>query len=111
MNGDLIGLHFLVKLTPTIQNLLHIPAYIVLAILLLQIFQNYQIDGRRRNWLVLLCAGLIGVFSEIVQIVIPGRYPGLLDIGLNLIGTLAGILIFHYLERVKPGLMRRMVCE
>ena len=95
MQEDLKGLQFIIDLTPTIQNLLHIPAYIVLAILFLQILQNHQIEGRRPNWLVFLYAGLIGVFSEIVQIVVPGRYPGLLDIGLNLIGILGGILIFR----------------
>jgi VanZ family protein len=111
MQEDLKGLQFLIDLTATIQNLLHIPAYIVLAVFLLQILQNYQIDGRKRNWLIFLYAGLIGVLSEIIQIVVPGRYPGLLDIGLNLIGTLVGILLFYYLERTKPGLMRRIVCE
>ena len=97
MDREIQGLQFVIDLKPTIQNLLHIPAYIVLAVLLLQIFQNYQTESWRRNALVLLCAGLIGILSEIIQIAVPGRYGGLTDIGLNFIGTIAGILIYSHI--------------
>ena len=101
MDRDIQGLQFIIDLKPTIQNLLHIPAYTLLSILFLQIFQNYKIDGWRRNVLVLLGAGLIGILSEIIQIAVPGRYGGLMDIGLNFIGVIAGILIYSYVERNK----------
>jgi VanZ family protein len=78
---------------------------------LLQIFQNSHIADWRRNALVLLGAGLIGILSEMIQIVVPGRYGGMADIGLNFIGTIAGILIYSFIEKVKPGLIRRIVCE
>ena len=35
MDREIQGLQFVIDLKPTIQNLLHIPAYIVLAVLLL----------------------------------------------------------------------------
>jgi glycopeptide antibiotics resistance protein len=111
MDQEIQGLQFVIDLKPTIQNLLHIPAYIVLAILLLQIFQNSHIADWRRNALVLLGAGLIGILSEMIQIVVPGRYGGMADIGLNFIGTIAGILIYSFIEKAKPGLIRRIVCE
>ena len=111
MDHEIQGIQFVIDLNPTNQNLLHIPAYIVLAILILQIFQNYQIDGWRRNALVLLGSGLIGILSEIIQIAVPGRYGGLTDIGLNFIGTIAGILMYNHIEKAKPGLIRRIVCE
>jgi hypothetical protein len=111
MEREIRGLQFVIDLKPTIQNLLHIPAYTVLAILLLQIFQNSHIADWKRNALVLLGAGLIGILSEIIQIAVPGRYGGMADIGLNFIGTIAGILIYNFIEKAKPGLIRRIVCE
>jgi VanZ family protein len=111
MDREIQGLQFIIDLKPTVQNLLHIPAYMVLAILFLQIFQNYQIEGWRRNVLVLMGAGLVGILSEIIQIAVPGRYGGLADMGLNVIGTLAGILIYSHVEKTKPGLIKRIVCE
>ena len=110
MDGPIQGLQFIIDLKPTIQNLLHIPIYMVLAIFFLQILQNYQIEGWRRNLLVILGAGLIGTLSEIIQIAVPGRYGGLSDIGLNFIGTITGIFIYSFVEKTKPGLIRRIVC-
>ena len=108
MDGPIQGLQFIIDLKPTIQNLLHIPMYMVLAIFFLQILQNYQIEGWRRNLLVILGAGLIGTLSEIIQIVVPGRYGGLSDIGLNFIGTITGIFIYSFVEKTKPGLIRQL---
>jgi len=110
MDGPIQGLQFIIDLKPTIQNLLHIPMYMVLAIFFLQILQNYQVEGWRRNLLVILGAGLIGILSEIIQIAVPGRYGGLSDIGLNFIGTITGIFIYSFVEKTKPGLIRRIVC-
>jgi VanZ family protein len=111
MDRDIEGLQFIIDLKPTIQNLLHIPMYIVLAILFLQILQNYQIEGWKGNILVFLGCGCFGIINEIIQIVVPGRYGGLTDIGLNLIGTIVGILIYNFIGKIRPGLIRRIVCE
>ena len=85
--------------------------YIILAILFLQVLQNYQIEGWKGNILVFLGSGCFGIINEIIQIVVPGRYAGLTDIGLNIIGTIAGILIYNFVGKIKPGLIRRIVCE
>jgi len=100
MDRDIRGLQFVIDLKPTLQNLLHIPVYIVLAILFLQILQNYQIQSWKGNILVFLGAGFFGIINEIIQIVVPGRYVGLTDIGLNLIGAAAGILIYNLVGKV-----------
>jgi len=111
MNRDIKGLQFIIDLKPTVQNLLHIPMYIVLAILFLQILQNYQIEGWKGNILVFLGSGFFGIINEIIQIVVPGRYGGLTDIGLNLIGAIVGIFIYNIVGKIWPGLIRRIVCE
>ena len=111
MDRDVKGLQFIIDLKPTIQNLLHIPMYIVLAILFLQILQNYQIGGWKANILVFLGSGCFGIINEIIQIVVPGRYGGLTDIGLNLSGAIVGLLIYNFVGKIKPGLIRRVICE
>ena len=73
MDREVMGLKFIIDLKPTIQNLLHIPMYIVLTILFLQILQNYQIEGWKANVLVFLGAGCFGIINEIIQIIVPGR--------------------------------------
>lgn len=111
MDRDITGLQFIIDLKPTIQNLLHIPIYAVLAILFLQILQNYRIEGRKADLTVFLAAGFFGVLNEVIQMVVPGRYAGLTDMGLNLIGALIGICIYHLVGKFRPGLIRRIVCE
>ena len=111
MDRQIQGLQFIIDLKPTIQNFLHIPMYMVLAILFLLVLKNYQFHGRKRSILVFLAAGLIGILGEIIQIPVPGRYGGLSDIGLNFIGTIAGILLYNHIEKARPGLIKRIVCE
>ena len=111
MDRDIQGLQFIIDLKPAIQNLLHIPMYIVLAILFLQILQNYQIEGWKAYILVFLSSGFFGIINEIIQIVIPGRYGGLMDIYLNLVGAIIGIIIYMIVAKFRPSLIRRIVCE
>ena len=111
MDRDVKGLQFVIDLKPAIQNLLHIPMYVILSILFLQILQNYQIEGWKANIMVILGTGFFGVINEVIQVVVPGRYGGVTDIGLNLVGTLVGVLIYHLVGKIKPGLIRRIVCE
>ena len=111
MDREIRGLQLVIDLKPTIQNLLHIPMYIVLSILFFQILQNYQIEVWKGNILVFLGSGCFGIINEIIQIFVPGRYAGLTDIGLNLFGVLIGILIYNYVGKIKPRLIRRIMCE
>ena len=111
MDRDIQGLQFIIDLKPTIQNMLHIPMYIVLSVLFLQILQNYQIEGWRAYIFVFLGAGFFGIINEIIQIVIPGRYGGMVDIGLNLVGAIIGILLHMIVAKFRPGFIRRIVCK
>jgi glycopeptide antibiotics resistance protein len=111
MDRPIKGLQFIIDLKPTIQNLLHIPMFAILAVLFLQILKNYQVEGWKRNLWILLCAVCFGVINEVIQIAVPGRYAGITDIVLNLIGAIVGILIYSLVEKSKPGLIRRFICE
>ena len=94
MDRDIEGLRFIIRMKPTIQNLLHIPMFAVLAILSLQVADGFNVSGFRKFLIVALLAVAFGIFNELVQLWIPGRYAGLLDMGLNVLGGLLGILIY-----------------
>ena len=111
MDRQVYGLNFIIEFKSYIQNILHIPLYAVLSILFLQLFKNYYPNISKRIVLIFVCCGGFGILNEIIQSVIPGRYGGVGDIILNLIGAMIGILIFTFVERRQPGLLRRIICE
>ena len=111
MDRPIKGLQFIVDLKPAIQNLLHIPMFAILAFLFLQVLKNYKFPGWNRNFWVLFYAVCFGTINEAIQIVIPGRYGGVIDIVLNFVGAVVGILIYCIAENFRPGLMRRIICN
>ena len=46
-----------------------------------------------------------------VQVFNPGRSPSFEDIIINAAASLMGIVLYLALERSKPGLLRKIVCE
>ena len=110
MDRDIEGLKFIIQLKPAIQNLLHIPMFAVLAILSLQVLDSFNVTGVWKFLIVAFVAGAFGVLNESVQLFVPGRYAGLLDMGLNVLGVLLGILIYVLSARSRPSLLRRLVC-
>lgn len=111
MDRDIKSLQFIIDLKPAIQNLLHIPMFAILAILLLQLLKNHHIEGRRRMVLVIFSCVCFGFMNELIQLAIPGRYAGLLDMVFNIIGVFAGIILYVLAEKSKPGLVRRIICS
>ena len=94
-----------------IQNLMHIPAYLVLTILLLQLYKNYRINGWKRIVLALLTSMVVGLVGEMIQSFIPSRFPSIVDLIRNFTGTVAGIILFYWVEKTKPGLIWRILCR
>ena len=83
----------LTAVRPGIQNLLHVPAYMLLGMLWTRAPAR---PGRGRGAGTLWAFGLSGGFGvavELAQVVVPGRYPSLLDALLNLLGALLGLLL------------------
>ena len=93
------------------NNCMHIPAFAVLTIALLELSKNARLSGCFRFTCVLSVLLLIGIAGEAAQIVIPGRWPSYSDIHLNVMGISFGVLLFLLAERFKPGLIRRIVCK
>jgi VanZ family protein len=110
MDRDIEGLKFIIQLKPVIQNLLHVPMFALLAILFLQVLDSFDVPGFWKFLIVAFAAVAFGIFNELVQLWVPGRYAGLLDMGLNAIGVLLGILLYVFAARSRPNLLRRLVC-
>jgi VanZ family protein len=99
------------ELIQIIQNLLHIPMFVILSILFLQIARNYDIGRWKAGFLTFAFCGIFGLLNEIIQTFIPGRFGGLIDIGLNCIGAIIGIIVYFSVEKSRPGMIYRIICE
>jgi hypothetical protein len=92
------GLQFFINFNPTIQNLLHIPAYALLSILLLDILKEYQVLKRKEIISIFGFCCFFGIFNEIIQVAVPGRFAGMMDVALNIMGVFTGILLYLYVN-------------
>jgi len=80
-------------ISPGLQNMLHVPAYIALVILaFLALCPSFNIRLMGIVLLSLSCC-IFGMMLEFAQIVIPGRTGSLTDAMLNVIGVIIGSLI------------------
>jgi len=74
-------------ITPTLQNLLHVPAYAVLAALaLLGASAGHEPGTKRKLWIALACCAY-GALLECAQAAVPGRVGSLSDALLNAAGV------------------------
>ncbi len=105
--------HFrvLLKVKPTLQNLMHIPAYAALTILWMQVFAQYGRKGLSRIIPALLVSSGFGLANEVAQSLIPGRYASLTDALTNLFGAGLGVLVYVTVERISPGRIRSLICN
>ncbi len=71
-----------------VQNLAHVPAYGFLAILWIFNLGGYGVARFQTVVMAGIIAFLYGVFMELVQTQVPGRYPSVLDCFLNVAGIL-----------------------
>ncbi len=78
----------LMLVPPSVQNLAHIPAYGLLAILWTFNLGGHGVARVQTVVMAGIIALLYGVFMELVQTVVPGRYPSVLDCFLNVAGIL-----------------------
>lgn len=93
---DIESTHGVLKVVPnTVQNLLHIPAYGLLALLWIRALMAHGMAEQRAIFIAFLLASGYGALMEFAQAWIPGRFPSLSDF----IFDLTGVLLFIYLYR------------
>lgn len=85
-------------LPPVWQNLLHIPAYGLLAFLWRWSLGGYLRAGPAIAAAFVLTVGF-GVFQEWVQSMVPGRYGSVTDVLFDTVGAGLGLLCFERVRR------------
>ena len=108
---DLSGISFIQLNKAAIFNMMHLPLFILIAVLWLQIMQVYRLPTWQKALSAFCFSFLVGVIYEAVQILNPGRRTSLVDICINTAASLIGIALYLALERSKPNLLRKIVCE
>ncbi|OQY53059.1 MAG: hypothetical protein B6230_01360 [Desulfobacteraceae bacterium 4572_89] len=98
MDGGPDNIVFLTNLDPNIQNLLHIPLYGTLVFLWLRSFSGSGKITKQMIVYSLIITISYGCLDEIHQSFVRGRYGGIMDILLNILGTISGIIFFFYLQ-------------
>lgn len=94
----------LTDLQPSVQNFLHIPLYGLLQWLWMRAFQKPERSGAAVIGLAALIVGVYGIFDEIHQAFVPGRYASAQDVLLNIVGMFCAALIYFFLSRPFGGL-------
>ena len=82
--------HQVMMATPTWQNLLHVPAYFILAMLWWRTLRTQKWSVASSVIAAMLVTAAYGVLDEVHQYFVPGRYLSLTDVMLNLLGALLG---------------------
>ncbi|TVQ95445.1 MAG: VanZ family protein [Desulfovibrionales bacterium] len=101
--GERHYLWFLLLVGPTLMNLLHIPAYGLLAFLWRWSLDRYM-AARAAVWLAFILTVGFGLFQEWYQSMIPGRFASLMDVIFNTLGAGIGLWVFN---RCVSGSQRR----
>ena len=67
---------------------------------------------RPQSWeyygLPLLGGALVACVDEIIQIFVPGRGPGILDVGIDTLGVVLGIVLISLYASIKHKLWRKL---
>ena len=94
MEVDVPDPSFVSRIPPTWQNVLHLPMFALFALLLLDAAKSLQLQKATTALLTAALALGFGVFLELLQMPIPGRYPSLADMLFNLLGACIGIALY-----------------
>ena len=98
MDGESEHLKFLMELKPTVQNLLHIPLFSLLAYLWLNALTKNGCPAKKKLIITIIITVSYGLLDEFHQSFIPGRYASLSDMLLNIIGIITGAVIYFQLQ-------------
>lgn len=87
------------RLSPLVQNLLHIPLYAILAGIGYWALAGYTGERRYRAGLTLLMVLAFSIIDESYQTTVPGRTGSLLDVTLNVTGCLLALIVLARMDR------------
>lgn len=84
------GLHHFVR-----KNA-HFFAYMILALLVSHAFSRHEMHGMENFWNTLLICVLYAVSDELHQLLVPGRGASVVDVMIDSMGVLAGLLLYYF---------------
>lgn len=57
---------------------------------------NMYLCDTKTMWIILISGIIWGIIGEMAQVFVPARGPSLLDLGMNILGVLIGVFIYHF---------------
>lgn len=99
---------FLALVSKEAQNLLHIPAYGILAVLWMRAIMAYGLTELRSIFVAFVIASGYGALMELAQAWIPGRFPSISDLIFDITGILLFIWLYRQIKFRVPGLKFRV---
>ena len=105
-DGTTPGFEFIGLIPSGMQSGLHIPMFFGLTLVLLMTLKRFE---KRKHNLILftfVLGNYVGLLNEGLQMVIPGRHASLGDVGLNLVGTILGLITYFGIKNWKSAMKR-----
>ena len=93
-DGSTPGFGFIGLIRPDLQSGLHIPMFFALTMILLVLLQGIEKRTHNQILFAFVLSNYVGIMNEVLQMFIPGRHPSLGDVGLNLVGTVLGLVVY-----------------
>jgi VanZ family protein len=87
------------RFDPTLQNLLHIPQYALLSWLWCWALPAGRLSVRAVTSVALAISVGYGIFEELYQSTVPGRYASVGDAVMDSLGALVGVIGYGWRER------------
>ena len=98
----------------TVANMLHVPAYGLLALLWVFTIRDHGVSEHQSMCVAFLVASGYGVLTELHQVWVPGRYPSALDVMSNMAGSLLFIWLYWFVSgesSVESGVSKVESCS
>ncbi len=83
-------------LSTRVANMLHVPAYGLLALLWIVTLRDHGVTEHRSMCVAFLVASGYGALTELHQVWIPGRFPSAFDVMFNVAGSLVFIWLYWW---------------
>ena len=86
-------------ISSTVANILHIPAYGLLALLWIFTLRDHGVTEHRSMCVAFLVASGYGALTELHQVWVPGRFPSASDVMFDVVGGLIFIWLYWWVSR------------
>ena len=100
-DGTTPGFGFVGLIPHEMQNGLHVPMFFGLTLVLLYLLRRCEKRQRNLVLFAFVLANYVGILNEGIQMLSPYRHASLGDLGLNLVGTVLGLVFYLGIRKWK----------